>query len=498
MIQGSYVDVNGKRRRASPDALSAVREVLGEPSDARVFVAWDGKPITVEPGDYTLRLEDGEEVSWRGDVTPPVPLGYHELFDGSATSRLIAAPLKAPAMLTREWGVFLPLYALRTARSSVVADLTDLRALAEWSQSIVGTLPLFASFPDEPSPYSPVSRLFLNEAYLDVGGDAGPEQDGCIDWPEVFRWKHGQLAPLAERSVVPDEWRAAHPQAEDYARFRAKEGGSAELHLYAQYKLDEQLRSVPDLYLDFPVGVHPHGYDVGAFNVFAIGAAVGAPPDGFFTGGQNWGFPPLHPYRSREQGHEYFRACIATLASYSKVMRIDHVMGLHRLYFIPDGFDATDGAYVRYPADELYAILTLEATRHDCVIVGEDLGTVPRAVRTAMRKHGLLRSYVFEFDPDGRIGADCLACLDTHDTPTFAQWGEAELRPALRKIAASPAAIAIVNLEDLWGERRPQNVPGDTSELNWRRKAARTFEQFRDDRVVAALLAEVDELRRTT
>ncbi len=489
MIQASYIDVDGKRRRSPRKAVEAVRDVLGDSSDETVLVAWDGASVAVTEGAHEIVLVDGSTIAFRGAKTPPVPLGYHSLDD----SLMIAAPLRAPAITGKQWGVFLPLYALRTERSPVLADLTDLCALAEWCDALVGTLPLFATFPDEPSPYSPVSRLFWNEVYADVGEIKGA--DGAyVDWPAVYDHKHDAF-PL---TPPPESWVAARPYVEDYARFRAKDGSSVELHLSAQYLFEQQLAKLDNLYLDFPVGVHPNGYDVSAFDVFAHGASVGAPPDGFFAGGQNWGFPPLDPNKSRAQRHLYFRECVSTLARAAKVMRIDHVMGLHRLYFVPDGFDATDGVYVRYPSEELYAIVTLEAHRNGCAIVGEDLGTVPRPVRTAMRKHGLLRSYVYIFDPDGTAPSDSLASLDTHDTATFPAWGEAELRPALRKLASSDAAVVMVNLEDLWGERRPQNVPGDPSAPNWRRKASRTFESFSRDRVVNTLLDEIRDLRRAS
>jgi 4-alpha-glucanotransferase len=489
VIQTSYTDADGKRRRSPRKAVEAVRDALVPPDDAQIFVAWDGEPTPVPDGAHELILESGEEIAFRGDRLPKVPLGYHTLDERFP---VIAAPMRAPQPADRMWGVFLPLYALRTKRSPVLADLTDLRALTE-TFGLVGTLPLFAAFDDEPSPYSPVSRLFWNECYLDVGPVAGSDDD-LVDWPTVAERKREKI----RITTPPESWLAVHPHAEDYARFRAKEGGSSELHLAAQYLFDQQMQGIGPLYLDFPVGVHARGYDVSAFDVFATGVSVGAPPDGFFRGGQNWGFPPIDPTRSRATGHDYFRQCIATLAARAKVMRIDHVMGFHRLFLIPDGSDATDGVYVRYPAEELYAILTLEATRNDCIVVGEDLGTVPPAVRTAMRRHGLLRSFVYLFDPDGAPPRDALASLDTHDTATFAAWGEAELRPALRKLASSKASIVIVNLEDLWAERRAQNVPGDPSYPNWRRKASRTFESIRGDRVVNTLLDEVAELRRAS
>ena len=118
---------------------------------------------------------------------------------------------------------------------------------------------------------------------------------------------------------------------------------------------------------------------------FALDVAAGAPPDSFFTSGQNWGFAPLHAERIRENGYAYLRACLDHHLRAASVLRIDHVMSLHRLFCIPSGMETRDGVYVRYRAEEMYAVLALASARHRSVLVGEDLGLVPPAVRPAMR-----------------------------------------------------------------------------------------------------------------
>ncbi len=527
-ISLSYQDAFGQRRRASDEVLRALWDAFGDPAHEQavppVLVAWNGRALRVPVSgrvSYTLRTEDGEETSGTADGAielPRLPLGYHALVVGDETSRVIAAPRRAPRPDEEMWGVFLPLYALRTKRSPVIADFTDLGALRDWcvslGGSVVGTLPLFAGFDDEPSPYSPITRLFWNELYVDPENtpeahalpDVAPPVGGeLIDFEAAHAWRRQQLQPLADaffandaRRAELDAFIAAHPLAEEYARFRTKDGGTFELYLYAQFVADEQLGAIDGLYLDMPVGAHPQGFDVSCFDVFANGVSVGAPPDGFFQDGQNWGFPPIDPVRSRMSGHDYFVRCIRTLAEKSRVMRIDHVMGLHRLYVIPDGMDAKRGTYVEYPADELYAIVCLEAHRSGCIVVGEDLGTVPGRVRTTMRRHGFLRSHVLQFEPDKPVPEGTLASLNTHDTATFAAWAEADLRPSLLKLAESDAAIVVVTLEDLWGEVNAQNVPGTTQDErpNWRRKASRSFEEFGSDRLATALLQDIDERRR--
>lgn len=274
-----------------------------------------------------------------------------------------------------------------------------------------------------------------------------------------------------------------------------------------------------DLYLDFPLGVHPEGEDVRNFaDCFAKGVATGAPPDPFFTEGQNWGFPPPDPDGIRANRFEYFRAALRHHVEHAAILRIDHMMSLHRLYWIPDGADAKDGAYVRYPHEELYAILTLESRRARCAIVGEDLGTVPQEVRDAMERHGLRRMFVVQHDANERgIGTpqrESLACLNTHDMPPFAafwrdappeirealarQFGEGDiLESLLRHIAASPAELVLVNPEDLWGETEPQNVPG-VPERSWTHRFRLTLDEARRNPRVQRLLRAVQGARLAT
>ncbi|MFQ5791616.1 MAG: 4-alpha-glucanotransferase, partial [Acidobacteriota bacterium] len=401
-----------------------------------------------------------------------LPWGYHqlrvEIHGQSLETLLIGAPLHAYALPdegARRWGVFLPLYALHSRRSPAGGDFSDLNALRQWAEglgaSTAGCLPLLAAFLDEPfapSPYRPASCLFWNEFYLDVARIPELERSPAaqarlrsaehrkelealgaqplVDYRRTLAWKRQVLEELARsffaepspRQAPFERFRDAHPELEDYARFRAAverqripwtawpqpqrdgvlQGGDYDeearrYHVYVQWQAQEQLQAVseearqnsPGLYLDLPLGVHPEGYDVWRYrSVFALDASGGAPPDDFFVKGQNWGFPPLHPEKVREQAHRYTIACLRHHCRKAGILRIDHVMSLHRLFWIPRGGEVSDGAYVRRPAEELYAILTLESHRNKTLIVGEDLGTVPRAVRQAMARHRIFRSYV--------------------------------------------------------------------------------------------------------
>jgi len=571
-----------------------------------------------------------------------LPLGYHRLTVEargiSASSLVISAPRVVPppgepGQPTRTWGVFLPLHALRSARSWGAGDFTDLDRLVEWTGRLggrsVATLPLLATFPDHasaPSPYSPASRLFWNELFLDV--TAVPEvafsdqarallestrlqrevatlrASRLVDYRKIWTAKRRVLEALvraffATPSLRRDDferWLKLRPEAEDYASFRAAcerrgpwpqwpsperdgrlrarttpvEEGARRYHAYAQWLSEQQLAAVSEraqrqgvrLYFDLPLGVHPAGYDVWRERqAFALGVSAGAPPDAFFSGGQDWGLPPPHPDRIREQGYRYQVACLRNLVRYAGVLRLDHVMALHRLFWVPHGMGPRHGVYVRYRPDEQYAILSLEAARAGALVVGEDLGTVPSGVRRSLRRHGMLRSHIlqFELEPNVRSAIrppprDAVASIGTHDTPTFAsfwrgleiedrqRWGwiaaaearreraarealrsallgflrrqgwlgvaeaarpsapeteAAVLRACLAHLAAGPAQMVVVALEDLWLEPRPQNVPGTTDEYpNWRRPARFAFDSFRGRPQVAGTPREIDRLRR--
>jgi 4-alpha-glucanotransferase len=306
--------------------------------------------------------------------------------------------------------------------------------------------------------------------------------------------------------------------------------------------------------LDFPLGVHPFSFDTWRFQPqFVSEVDTGAPPDAFFTKGQNWNFPPLNPEAMRSNHYNYLQACLQNVMQYASYLRIDHVMWLNRLFWIPKGTKPQEGAYVRYPTEELYALFCLESHRHKCVLIGEDLGTVPEPVRQTMKQHQLLRMFVGQFENwqssktmKRVIPKDSVVSLNTHDMPTFAgfwkgvdlidrkqmgllnprslqeerEWrlilnnnllkflrkegwlkGRTSLfetlKACLHYLSQSPARLHLINLEDLWLETRPQNVPGTGQERpNWRRKARYGLEQFIKMRKVNQLLRSVDYLRK--
>jgi 4-alpha-glucanotransferase len=277
-----------------------------------------------------------------------------------------------------------------------------------------------------------------------------------------------------------------------------------------------------------PVGVHPGGYDTWRFReLFVDAVSVGAPPDGFFQGGQDWGLAPLHPHRLREHGHAYPIACVRALCRHAATARVDHVMGLHRTFWVPHGLPATEGVYVGYPFEELYAVLCIESRRHGTQLVGEDLGTVPGGVRRTMAAHGVLRTFALqtqvdsEADPFAHVPSEAMVGMNTHDMPTFAEFWERDedadahrealaaalarrghavsdgpeaLTACLVELARSEARAVIVGLEDMWWEHEPQNVPGTSTEHpNWRRRARYGVEEL--DRV-PGLRARLETISR--
>lgn len=619
-VQPSYVDNGGVRRQAGTaallgvlhalgvevrgpdDAARALAEVEGErrPSEAPVVVALDGAATTsVEAGaQVELQLEDGSAVqptvSPDGTVTlSELPAGAHRLWiDGRAASHVLSSPTRLAGSRVprrRRLGVFAPTYALRRHEGDRgMGDLRDLEATARWADehggALVATLPLLPTFlgdgaePFEPSPYSPVSRVAWNEAYLDLaalpGASSPPPAGGAPgDVPPLVDWRQqgvvvrealdAAAAALGDRGwAAVDAWGADRPDVASYARFRAAtqrhgpwptwptswqqgdltdaelDHGVERRHLLAQWAMDQQLGELAGtlqerrqlLYLDLPIGAHPDGFDTWHHrSSFATGVSVGAPPDAFFAKGQDWGFPPLHPARSQADGHAYLRACIAHHLRHAGMLRIDHVMAVHRLWWVPPGLPADQGAYVTYPAEELYAAILLEAERAGAEVVGEDLGTVPGEVRRSLGRHGLLGMHALQFELPSEDGEAPpaprrrdLALLNTHDMATFdAFWtaadvdlraelgllddGEADderqrraaqrwavaswlartgdpvdrptapavLEALVRHLGRGPARWVLLTLEDLWSEQQPQNVPGVAGDRypSWRHRA---------------------------
>ncbi|MFD0007203.1 4-alpha-glucanotransferase [Streptomyces sp. NPDC127178] len=349
---------------------------------------------------------------------------------------------------------------------------------------------------------------------------------------------HATWCALAE--VHGSDWRRwpqglRDPRSPETARARGELMDRVDFHCRLAWLTDTQLTAAQriareagmpvGIVHDLAVGVHPDGADAWAQQeYFAAGMSVGAPPDAFNARGQDWGLPPWRPDRLAESGYEPYRRLLRALFRYAGALRIDHVMGLFRLWWVPQGHAPTEGTYVRYDAEAMLAILVLEASRAGAVVIGEDLGTVEPGVREALRSRGVLGTSVLWFerdwDGDGRPlapetwRADCLATATTHDLPSTAarltgehvelrdslglltrpleqeraeaaadtgEWlellsrlglthgthgghcpseEEAEIQAVHRFLLRTPARMVGIWLPDGVGDRRPQNLPG--------------------------------------
>lgn len=262
-------------------------------------------------------------------------------------------------------------------------------------------------------------RHALWEALQEHFHRADPTNWGWPVWPEAFR----------------------DPASAAVARFADEHVERIEYFEYLQWQSELQLARVAaqcralgmavGLYLDLAVSVDSAGSDTWAQrDCFALGASVGAPLDDFNLHGQNWGLPPLRPDRLRASGYVMFVQALREAMRHAGAIRIDHVMGLMRLFWIPAGASALQGGYVQYALDELMAIVTLESQRNACLVVGEDLGTVPEEVRTALGRAGVLsyRLLYFERNHDGMFKApadfprEALVAVSTHDLATLSGW----------------------------------------------------------------------------
>lgn len=506
---------------------------------------------------------------------PPLSIGYHTVhwdYSGqTSTTLLIVPPSQEPMTQTREWGLFFPLYGLISPTNWGAGNFGDLGRLAQWGRQwgaqFVGTLPLLPTFLNElydPSPYRPVSHLFWNEFFLDVEhllkeypgtfNDSfigsrqfqreltALRQSASVDYRRGMALRRKVLERLLPHTLSAShkEWLTSHPEVQQYARFRAAvekrrtswttwdpkdplpEGNceASRYHQFVQWQADLALKQFAQkeasdgggLYLDLPVGVHPDGYDAWRYReLFAHQASVGAPPDTFFRSGQNWGFPPLDPDRLRTNHYQYFIQTLRHHLRYAKILRLDHVMGFYRKFWIPRSGRVEDGLYVRYPAEEFYAIIDVESRRSHTTIVGENLGLVPKAVDAALHRHHYLGTWIFPTTTDPPP-EDTLAVLATHDMAPWATfWATATdqqrrmlkrlvdvndpnptaksmLGPILEALFKSPSRLVMVNLEDLYGETLPVNVPGTSTDQNWTRKMRRTWQDILNEPEIQAFL----------
>jgi 4-alpha-glucanotransferase len=568
------------RARALPAAGVLVDEHGSQRSVSEI-------PAGLEPGWYRLQTDDQE-------IT------------------VVVAPPALPRT-PRSWGWMLQLYALHSAGSWGIGDLGDLRSFATWTGTehgagVVLLNPLHAITPVppvQPSPYSPSSRRFGNVLALRItdldgyaradaptraqvdalrpettGGRishdrvwAAKRSAGELLWASEGRpeprdapadlWEFATFCALAERygghwSQWPEGLR--HPAGPAVAAARTDLAPRIAFHAWLQQQVQRQLTDVRDaarevgitVIHDLAVGCDPEGADGWALqDVLARGVRVGAPPDAFSQHGQDWGLPPWRPDRLAATGYAAYRDLLRALLRQADGLRIDHVAGLWRLWWVPPGETADRGSYVNYDSEVMLAVLTLEAHRAGALVIGEDLGTVEPVVTEGLAERNMLGSSVLWFTRDyDRPGAPLLppdqwsersvATISTHDLPTVlgflrgehvriraelgllddvageqakarteraqlvellreqglvtgADPGEDELVVAIHALLArAHSRLALVSPYDIIGETRQPNLPGTVEQYpNWRLPLPESLEQLQQDprvRVITDLM----------
>jgi 4-alpha-glucanotransferase len=442
------------------------------------------------------------------------------------------------------------------------------------------------TLPQQASPYFPSSRCFRNPLYLCVEDVPGASARGVdleplaaegkklngqrrIDRDAVFRLKIEALRRIYEKGVrnlfyrrpsgrwtqkVPDtfllerfatfcalaeahgaDWRMwpgryRHPDSSAVRQFAEKQAGRVGFHKWLQWLLEEQFRRAAveiEIVQDLPVGMDPAGADAWMWqDALAGDVHVGAPPDPFNTQGQDWGLQPFVPHKLRDARYTPFVDTVRASLRGAGGLRVDHVMGLFRLYWIPPGGKPQEGCYVRYPSDDLLGLLALESRRNGALVIGEDLGTVEAGVREELASRRVLSYRVLWFEPTGppKYPELAVAAVTTHDLPTVAGlWSgrdlaaqarigmpadekgfrairsrlkrmaklreNASLREVIRRtyklLAEAPSMVLLGTLEDAQGVHERPNMPGTVNEWpNWSLALPKTLEEIEGDRLV--------------
>lgn len=630
-VETDYVDAAGRRQIVPDEALRTVLDALstsGPPPEPgllpRTIVVRKGHPARLDlarrpahapvrwrvMADTTVIAQGGSPV--RDCCLPSdLPVGTFRLevtIRGLREERADTVLLVTPARAyqgedagSRMWALAVQLYGLRSHRNWGHGDFGDLARLIDLAAGIgaagIGLNPLHALFDDRPeqaSPYSPNSRIFLNPLYIDI--EAVPEFPGReaaglserierarrgdrVDYTGVaeakiaalrltydrfraapdpqrrsdfdaFRHEKGtQLARFASFEVLrrrfpgpwwdwPDPWR--RPSAAALDDLRRSDGEAIGFHEFVQWIADRQLAACQDqarrlnlpigLYIDLAVGVDAGGADAWSDQEdFLLSLSIGAPPDPLNMEGQNWGLATFGPHRLEADAFAPFRRTIAAAMRHAGAIRLDHVLGLERMFLVPHGSPAREGAYLRFPLEAMLAVVAQESTDKRCLVIGEDLGTVPADFRAIMAGWGIwsYRVLTFERNRDGAFLApahyprDALASFGTHDLATFAGWmsgrdlavkralgldpGEtdeererarAALAAALERaglgstcdfaavtrfLARTPSRLVVVTIEDALGVIDQPNLPGTVDEHpNWRQRLPVALEDWAD------------------
>ncbi|WP_428970596.1 4-alpha-glucanotransferase [Sphingomonas sp. Xoc002] len=552
-------------------------------------------PDVCRDGAARLTLEGGEivSVSIRARMLPAIlQPGYHRLEQGERQWTIAIAPHRCPVPPSgRHWGSAVQIPSLREG-GGAFGDFAGLasaaKALGRAGAAALAISPVHALFPADAarfSPYAPSSRLFRN-VWLAPAGEPVADTPALIDWQsaapdrmrdlrivydqldtlqsqafERWRAEGGERLELQARFDAlhayfhgrdrasgwpdwPEEYR--DPASETVARFAAEHVDAIRFYAFAQWWADRALRDAADtargngmaigLIADLAIGVAMNGADGWSRRGELLnGLSIGAPPDPLGPDGQNWGITALSPFALRRQGFAPFIDTLRAVFAHAGGIRIDHALGLCRLWVVPDGAPADQGAYLAMPFADMLRILRIEAHRANqgrgAIVIGEDLGTVPPGFRDIMAKAGMLgmRVLPFERDADGAFlpaetwSEQAIAMTATHDIATVAGWwksrdlewrahiagrpvspddsadrarertalwqaiGNGAPEPdepavtvdaAIAAVAETPCPLAIVPVEDLLGLDEQPNLPGTIDEHpNWRRRLPDTLDR---------------------
>ncbi|MDW8314271.1 MAG: 4-alpha-glucanotransferase [Rhodovarius sp.] len=605
-IATAWHDLSGRRHLVPIPTLRALIDALPEeaPRILPRHVVGPGEVTLSTAADRLtlhIALEDGGSVEWpvreeegrRGFTTlsdgrmlparhlrlPPLPEGVHRLALGEEEAMLIIAPARCHLPARRGFAVMAQTYALRRRGDGGIGDFAALALLAEGARDagawLVGISPPHALMPAErarASPYQPSDRRFLEPALIAIEGLPPAPPGDLVDYEAVWQAKRAALlaafraaprrplpqgalllfaahAAISEREGHSDarRWPAGLGHGADtaVAAFIAAHEEAIRFHAFCQELADAQLSALAGLlYRDLAVGAAPDGAEVWSNpGRFLPGFSLGAPPDPLGPEGQVWGLPPPLP----QAAPAHFAELLAANMRHAAALRIDHVMGLQRLFVVPAGAPAAAGTYLSYPREAMLALLRLMSQRHRCLVIGEALGTVPPDLPPLLEASDILayRVLAFEREADGRFRPPRLwperaaACAATHDTPTLRGWWEgADLEeraalgllpegafaaraadrarliealteagliataprcydPALaaaihRLLAEGAPRLLLVQAEELAGARRAVNLPGtDRERPNWRLRLPVPVEDLFDTPWARAILEAI-------
>lgn len=576
------LDLPGDNDRQIRDSVSRLTEAKN--AKQPLLVVKQGSRLARPGKSRTARLsaQDGTVQDLKieeGGVTLPRQAGYFQLDDGQ---ELAIVPERAWLPQSPLWGIGVQIYALRGGSSRGFGDFAALRTFcteaAAQGAGAVAISPvhaLFGAIPQHISPYAPSTRLWLNPLYAALPRTVHDTDARLVDWPAAAKdkWRRlrrafaatGDSGEFQQFVRLGAERLLAHARFEVLdARFRARgckswrewpeayrdaagpavrrlkaQDPEVAFQLFLQWQADMSLGAAQTrarqagmpigLITDLAVGMDPAGSHAwSAPEEVLRKLTVGAPPDIFNSKGQGWGLTNLSPHGLRDHGYGGFLATLRAAMRHAGGIRLDHAMGLQRLWVIPEGAGPADGVYLHYPVDELLGLVALESQRHQALVIAEDLGTVPEGFREKLARTGILGMRVLWFErdakgdflPPSRWDAQAAALSTTHDLPTLAGWWsgrdlqwrrllgrdaapdkalrqrqtdrkkiwrmlkkagcaqgpiaqspEAFADAAFAGLAGTPAPLKLMPVEDFIGEKEQPNIPGTIDEHpNWRRR----------------------------